>query len=102
MFLRHARAARLAAACVLFTVALGMAPKADNPETRFDEANTPTHEMVVQNVASSRETPQPGMETARRVPAQSRRISVRMSLREYAGRSTDSGSLRELLCSFRC
>ncbi len=83
-------------------VAFGMVPKADNPETRFDEANTPTNEMVVQNVASSRETPQSGMEKAPRVPAQSRRISVRMSLRKYAGQSTDSGSLRELLCSFLC
>ena len=48
MFLRHARPTRLAAACVLFTVALVMVPKADISETLFDEANTPTNEIVVE------------------------------------------------------
>ena len=43
MFLRHAMAARLAAAYLLFTVALLMVPKADIPETLFDEANIPTN-----------------------------------------------------------
>jgi hypothetical protein len=40
MFLRHARATRLAAVCLLFAGALLMVPKADNPETPFDEGNT--------------------------------------------------------------
>ena len=48
MFLRHARTVRLAAAYLLFTVALVMVPKADIPDTLFDEANTPTNEIVVQ------------------------------------------------------
>ncbi len=47
MFLRRARPTRLAAACVLFTVALVMVPKADISETLFDEANIPTNEIVV-------------------------------------------------------
>jgi hypothetical protein len=55
MFLRHARAARLAAAYLLFTVALVIAPKADIPETPFDEANTPTNEIVVEKTASPSE-----------------------------------------------
>ena len=53
MFLRHARAGRLAAAYLLFTVATVMVPKADISDTLFDEANTPTNEMVVQKAASS-------------------------------------------------
>ena len=47
MFLRRARATRLAAAYLLFAVALLMVPKADIPETPFDEGNTQTNEMVV-------------------------------------------------------
>jgi hypothetical protein len=43
MFHRHAKATRLAAAYLLFTVALMIVPKADIPETLFDEANTPTN-----------------------------------------------------------
>ena len=53
MFLRHARPTRLAVAYLLFTVALVMVPKADIPETLFDEANTPTNEIVVEKAASS-------------------------------------------------
>ena len=53
MFLRHARTTRLAAAYLLFTVALVMVPKADIPETLFDEADTSTNEMVVEKAASS-------------------------------------------------
>ena len=52
MFLRHARAGRLAAAYLLFTVATVMVPKADISDTLFDEANTPTNEMVVQKASS--------------------------------------------------
>jgi hypothetical protein len=47
MFLRHARPTRLAIVYLLFTVALVLVPKADILETPFDEANTPTNEIVV-------------------------------------------------------
>ena len=53
MLLRRARATRLASIYLLFTVALLMVPKADVPETSFDEANTPTNEMVVVKADSS-------------------------------------------------
>jgi hypothetical protein len=103
MFRRHARAIRRAAAYLLFTVALVMVvPKADIPETLFDEANTPTNEMVVQQVASSWEYRQSGIALARKIFAQSRKISVRRISPVYAGQLTDSCRFRELFCSLLC
>ena len=102
MFLRHARTARLAASYLLFTVALVMVPKADIPETLFDESNTPTNEIVVQKAASSWEYRQSGTAFAPKIFARSRRISVRRMLPVYADRLTDSRTFRELLCSFLC
>jgi len=103
LFLRHAKATRLAAAYVLLTVALVMAaPKADTPETLFDEANTPTNEMVVDKAASSWEYRQSLTASVPKIFAQSRRISVRGILPVYAGRLTDSRTFRELLCSLLC
>lgn len=101
MFLHHPRVRR-AAAYLLFTVALVMVPKADIPETPFDEANTPTNEIVVQKAASSREYLQSGTAFAPKIFAQSRRISVRRVLSVYAAQVIDCSRLRELLCSFLC
>src|SRR4029077_15536507 len=101
MFLHHPRVRR-AAAYLLFTVALVMVPKADIPETPFDEANTPTNEIVVQKAASSWEYRQSGTAFAPKIFAQSRRISVRRMLSVYAGQVIDCIRLRELLCSFLC
>jgi hypothetical protein len=53
MFLRHARPTGLAAVYLLFTLALVLVQKADISETLFDEANTPTNEIVVEKAASS-------------------------------------------------
>ena len=102
MFLRHARAARLAAAYLLFTVALVIAPKADIPETPFDEANTPTNEMAVEKAASPSECGQSPSSLVLRMFAQPRRITVRRILPVYAGRLTDSRMLRKLFCSLLC
>ena len=103
MFLRHASAIRLASAYVLFALALVMVvPKADIPETPFDEANTPTNEIVVQKAASSWEYRQSGTAFAPKIFAQSRRISVRRMLTFYAGRLIDCSRFRELSCSFLC
>jgi hypothetical protein len=102
MFLRHARAGRLAAAYLLFTVATVMVPKADISDTLFDEANTPTNEMVVQKAASSWEYRQSVTAFVPRIFAQPRRISVRRMLSVYAGRLTDSRTFRELFCSLLC
>jgi len=102
MFLRHARATRLAAAYLLFTVALVMVPKADIPETLFDEANTTTNEMVVEKTTSSWEYRQSVTAFVPRISAQSRRIGVRRILPVYEGRLTDSRTFRELFCSLLC
>ncbi len=102
MFLRHARTTRLAAAYLLFTVALVMVPKADIPETLFDEAGTSTNEMVVEKAASSWEYRQSVTAFVPRIFAQPRRISVRRILSVYASRLTDSRTFRELFCSLLC
>jgi hypothetical protein len=102
MFLRHARATRLSAAYLLFTVALLMVPKVDNAETLFDEANTPTHEMVVVKAASSLEYRHSVTALVPRIFAQLRRIGARRILPVYAGQLTDSYTFRELFCSLLC
>ena|ERR1700716_2077944 len=102
MFLRPARTARVAAAYLVFTVVLVMVPKADIPETLFDEANTPTNEIVVETAASSWEYRQSGTAFAPKIFARSRRISVRRMLTVYAGRLIDCSRFRELSCSFLC
>ena len=99
--LRHARATRLAAAYLLFTVALVMVPKADIPETLFDEANTPTNEFVVETAASAREHRSSVIAPVPRIFAQPR-SGVRGILPVYAGRLTNSRTFRELICSLLC
>ena len=102
MFLRHARPTRLAAACALFTVALVMVPKADISETLFDEANTPTNEIVVEKAASSREHRQSVTAFMPRIFAQPLRTSVRRILPIYSGQFTDARTFRELFCTLLC
>ena len=101
MFLRHARTTRLAAAYLLFTVALMMVPKADIPETLFDEANT-TNEMVVEKAASSWEYRQSVTAFMPRIFAQPRRISVRRILPVYVGQLTESRTFQGLFCTLLC
>ena len=102
MFLRHARPTRLAAAYLLFTVALVMVPKADISETLFDEANTPTNEIVVEKAASSWEHRQSDTAFVPRIFAQPRRTSVRRISPVYVGWLTDSRTFQELFCTFLC
>src|SRR5499425_2960691 len=102
MFLRRARATRLASACLLFAVALLMVPKADIPETPFDEENTQTNEMVVLKVASSLEHRQSVRLSVPTMFAQLRKISLRRISLVYTGRLTDSCRLQELLCCLLC
>jgi hypothetical protein len=99
MFHRHAKATRLAAAYLLFTVALMIVPKADIPETLFDEANAPTNEMVIEKAASSWEYRQSVTAIMPKVFVQLRRLSVRRILPVYEGRLTDSRMFRELFCT---
>jgi hypothetical protein len=102
MLLRRARATRLAAAYLLFTVALLMVPKADVPETPFDEGNTQTNEMVVVKAVSSSEQRQSVIVSVPIMFAQSRKIRVRRIPPIYAGQLTDSCRFQELLCSLLC
>jgi hypothetical protein len=102
MFLRRPRPTRLAAAYVLFTVALVMVPKADIPETLFDEANIPTNEIVVEKAASSWERRQSDPAFVGRIFAQPRRTSVRRISPVYVGWLTDSRTFQELFCTFLC
>jgi hypothetical protein len=102
-FLRHARPTRLATACVLFTVALlVMVPKADISETLFDEANTPTNEIVVEKAASCSEHQHSDTACVPRIFAQLRRTSIRRISPVYVGWLTDSRTFQELFCTFLC
>src|ERR1700751_370527 len=91
--LRYAGATRLAAAYLLFTVALVMVPSADIPETPFDEANTPTNEFVVEKAASAWEHRSSVIAPVPRIFAQPR-TDARGILPSYAGRLTDSPTFR--------
>jgi hypothetical protein len=102
MFLRYASAIRLAAAYLLFTVPLLMLPKADVPETPFDEGNVQTSEMVVVRAASSLEHRESVTALVPRIFAQPRKISVRRISPFYAGQLTNSCRFRELFCSLLC
>ena len=102
MFLRRARATRITSAYLLFTVALLMVPKADIPETPFDESNTPTNEMAVVKAASSMEHRQSIIESVPVMFAQSQKISIRRTSPVYVGQLTDSCSFRELFCCLLC
>jgi len=102
MFLCHARPTRLAVVYLLFTVALVLVPKTDILETPFDEANTPTNEIVVEKTASLCEPRQPVSAFAPKKFAQSQRGSVHRILPVYAKLLTDSRTFRELFCFSRC
>ena len=101
MFLCHGRPTRLAVVYLLVAVALVLVPKADISETPFDEANTPTNEMVVTKVSPS-EHEQLVTTFAPRIFPQPRRTSVCRIFPVYAGPLTDSRTVREILCSLLC
>jgi len=103
VFLPHMRTARFAAAYLLFTVALVlMMPKANVPETRFDEANTSTNEIVAQKDVSSLEYRQSETTFAPGIFAQSLRTSVRRISPVCAGQLADSRTFLELACTLVC
>jgi hypothetical protein len=102
VFLRRQRPMRLAATCLLFTLAIMMVPKADVSETLFDEANTPTNELVVEKTASLCEPGQSVTVFAGKQFAQWQRVCVHRILPVYAKLLTDSRTFRELFCSLLC
>jgi hypothetical protein len=101
MFLRHKTAARVAAAYLLFIVASELLPRADIPETLFDEANTSTNEMVVPTAVALWEFRDSGT-TFEPIRVQSRRVSVRGIVAVYDGQLTDCRALRQRLCTLLC
>jgi hypothetical protein len=102
MIVHRATTTRFAVAYLLFTVAAVMVPKADIQETPFDEANIPTNEMVVEKAASSWEYRQSVTALIPTTFVQERTISVRSFSLIHTVRLTDSRTLRELFCCFRC
>jgi hypothetical protein len=78
-----------------------MVPKADTPETFFDEANTPTNETVFENAASAWEHRSSVITPVPRIFAPPS-TGVRGILPVYAGWLTNSRTFRELICSFLC
>jgi len=102
MFLRHARATRLAAVYLLFVVALVMMPKPDLPETLLDESNTPTTEAVVQKAASLWEYRHSPIAFVPRIFAEPRTARVRRIVSVSASQLTDCHLLQKLLASFLC
>ena len=102
MSLCHARPTRLAVVYLLFTVALVLVPKTDILETPFDEANTPTNEIVVEKTASLCEPRQPVTAFAVKKFAPWQRVIVHRILPVYAKLLTDSRTFRELFCFFLC
>lgn len=102
MFLCRTRTTRLAASYLLFAVVLLMVPKADIPETPFDEGNTQTNEMLVVKAASSLEYQESDRVSAPIMFAQSPKISARRISPVFTGQLTDPCRFQELLCSLLC
>jgi hypothetical protein len=102
MLLRHSRVTRVATAYLVLTVALVMLPKADIPETLFDEANTPTNEMVVEKAACSLQSLQTVTRFVPWVFAQVRITNIHRISPIYVSRLTDSRTFREMFCFLLC
>lgn len=83
-------------------------PKVDVPETRFDEANTPTNEILLQRAVPSREQTQfqeqtqLGTPTVARLLADAHEIYPRMKPAVSVGQLRDSRTHLEILCTFLC
>jgi hypothetical protein len=78
-------------------------PRADIPETLFDEANTPINEIVVvEKAVSSRGHRQSVTAFVPRIFAHPLKTPVRKILQVCAARLTDSRTFRELFCSLLC
>jgi len=103
MFLHRARATRLVTDFLLVMVTLAVVPRADIPETLFDEGTTPINEIVVvEKAVSSWEHQQSVTAFAPRIFAQPRKTPVSKILQVYAAQLTDSRTFRELICSLLC
>jgi hypothetical protein len=79
-----------------------MLPKADVPETPFDEGNAQTSEMVVVKAASSLEHRKSVTAFVPRIFVQPPKISVRRISPVSAGQLTDSCRFQQLFCSLLC
>jgi hypothetical protein len=79
-----------------------MVPKADISETLFDEANTPTNEIVVEKTATSCEPRQRVTAFVPKEIAHWQRVYVHRISPVYAKLLTDSRTFRALFCSLLC
>jgi hypothetical protein len=83
-------------------------PKVDVPQTRFDEANTPTNEILLQRAVPSREQTQfreqtqLGTASVARLLADAHEICPRMKPAVSVGQLSDSRTHLEILCTFLC
>jgi hypothetical protein len=94
------KAASLVAITVfLLTLAL---PAIDLPETNFDEANTPTNEMVVQEQAACSRCVSSLKAFVPRIFAHTRKTQVSNTPSVPLAELTYSPYSQELLCTIRC
>jgi hypothetical protein len=96
---------RLRVASVLAVVAflaLLILPKIDDPETRFDEANSPTNEMLVQRMATTPDDNSSRIASAPRIGARAPEICGRLKPSVRAGQLSDPRRHLEILCALLC
>ena len=93
-----------AASLVVITVLLVMSalPAIDVPETNFDEANTPTNEMVVQEQTASSRCVLSLKAFVPRIFAHTRETQVSNTPSLPLAELTYSPYSQELLCTIRC
>jgi hypothetical protein len=93
-----------AASLVVITVLLVMSalPAIDVPETNFDEANTPTNEMVVQAQAACLRCVSSLKAFVPRIFAHTRKTQVSNTRSVPLAELTYSPYSQELLCTIRC
>ena len=77
-------------------------PVVDLPETNFDEANTPTNEMVVQEQSASLVRVSSLIAVASRIFVHTRKPRERNTCFVHPAELTRSFCSQELLCTLRC
>lgn len=88
--------------CVLFTVALLMLPRADIPETRFDEASISVYDMIAETSASAQECRESVAVPVPRMFVPAWGIRPPMNWHFHSSPLAGSRLFRELFCTFLC
>lgn len=87
---------------VVACLAVSILPKVDDPETRFDEANSPTNEMVVQRIVTFPDDNSSRTASAPRIGARAPEICRPIKPSVRAGQLSDPRSHLEILCALLC